>query len=382
MKLRLIDPMPLLDRPSAGKLLVLAHVCGHRELPLIFQHVHLPNRPAGLFGGLDRSRATTRVAPTKLFHGVGAPLVGALSSSAYWERWRIWRTPSGDGAVVHLVGTVGQSQGALAGVAMREAEIAGDPAAAVGLDGVVDDPQRHLRRGDLDHRDFQPRDLVAGLVHHVGGLQAQQPGHLDVGARLGDALFPDRMLGDVLAEGFAAHQPPAHLLQRHLGRADGAHAVVDAAGTQARLADLEAAAFAEQQVLDRHAHVLQQHLGVAVRRVVVAEHRQHAHDLHAGGVHRHQDLRLLLVAFGLRVGLAHHHRHLAARIAGAGRPPFAAVDHIVSPSRSMAVSMLVASEDATAGSVIRKAERISPFISGRIPSPGMPRRRSASFPVA
>src|SRR3977135_3897219 len=31
----------------------------------------------------------------------------------------------------------------------------------------------------------------------------------------------------------------------------------------------------------------------------------------------------------------------------------------------MLVSMLVASDDATAGSVIRKAERISPFISGR-----------------
>ncbi len=31
----------------------------------------------------------------------------------------------------------------------------------------------------------------------------------------------------------------------------------------------------------------------------------------------------------------------------------------------MRVSMLVASEEATAGSVIRKAERISPFISGR-----------------
>jgi hypothetical protein len=30
----------------------------------------------------------------------------------------------------------------------------------------------------------------------------------------------------------------------------------------------------------------------------------------------------------------------------------------------MLVSMLVASDDATAGSVIRNAERISPFISG------------------
>ena len=47
-------------------------------------------------------------------------------------------------------------------------------------------------------------------------------------------------------------------------------------------------------------------LGVAVRRVVVAEHREQAHDLHAGRVDRHQDHRLLLVAVGVvGVGLAH-----------------------------------------------------------------------------
>ena len=71
--------------------------------------------------------------------------------------------------------------------------------------------------------------------------------------------------------------------------------MVDAAGSEARLRDLEAAAFAEQQVPDRHPHVLEQDFAVAVRRVVIAEHRQHAQDLHAGRVDRHQDLRLLFV---------------------------------------------------------------------------------------
>ena len=74
-----------------------------------------------------------------------------------------------------------------------------------------------------------------------------------------------------------------------------AHAMMDAAGPEAALGDLEAAALAEQEVADRHAHVLKQHLGVAVRRVVIAEHRQHAHDLHAGRIERNQDLRLLVV---------------------------------------------------------------------------------------
>jgi hypothetical protein len=40
----------------------------------------------------------------------------------------------------------------------------------------------------------------------------------------------------------------AHQLERALGRADRAHAVVDAAGAEAALGDLEAAAFAEQDV--------------------------------------------------------------------------------------------------------------------------------------
>ena len=114
-----------------------------------------------------------------------------------------------------------------------------------------------------------------------------------------------------------------------LGDADVAHAVMNAAGAETRLRDLEAAALAEQDVVGRHAHVLEHDLGVAVRRVVEAEHRQHAQHLHARRLHRHEDLRLLCMLRGGRVGLAHHDEHLAARVAGAGRPPLAAVDHVV-----------------------------------------------------
>ena len=58
------------------------------------------------------------------------------------------------------------------------------------------------------------------------------------------------------------------ILERALGGADGAHAVMDAARAEAALRDLEAAALAQHHVLDRHAHVLEQHFAVAVRRVV------------------------------------------------------------------------------------------------------------------
>ena len=104
--------------------------------------------------------------------------------------------------------------------------------------------------------------------------------------------------------------------------------MMDAARTEAALRDLEAAAFAEQHVVGRHAHIVQDDFRVAMRRVVETENGEHAHDLDALGVDRHEDLRLLLVALGGRVGLAHHDRDLAARIADARRPPFAAVNDI------------------------------------------------------
>ncbi len=48
-----------------------------------------------------------------------------------------------------------------------------------------------------------------------------------------------------------------HQVQRPLGLADGAHAVVDAARAQAHLGDLEAAALAEQDVLLGHPHIVE-----------------------------------------------------------------------------------------------------------------------------
>ena len=80
----------------------------------------------------------------------------------------------------------------------------------------------------------------------------------------------------------------AHQLERALGAADRAHAVMDAARAEAALGDLEAAAFAQQDVRDRHPHVLEHHFHVAVRRIVVAEHRERAHDRDARRVGRHQ----------------------------------------------------------------------------------------------
>src|SRR5438093_9277 len=69
---------------------------------------------------------------------------------------------------------------------------------------------------------------------------------------------------------------------------------------------------------------------VAVRRVVVAEDRQHPLDRDALAVARHHDHRLLLVLVGiLGIRLAHEDQDLAARVADARGPPLVAVDHVL-----------------------------------------------------
>ncbi|MNY14905.1 hypothetical protein D3C86_1480940 [compost metagenome] len=105
--------------------------------------------------------------------------------------------------------------------------------------------------------------------------------------------------------------------------------MVDAAWPKPSLRDLEAPPLAGDQVFDRHADVLQHHLGVTDRRFVIAEDRQHPLDAEAGRVGRHNDLTLLLVRGRLGVGLAHDDGHGDVGVGHVGRPPLATVDHIV-----------------------------------------------------
>ena len=88
-------------------------------------------------------------------------------------------------------------------------------------------------------------------------------------------------------------------------------------GTKASLCDLEAAAFAEKEIAGWYADILERDFSVSVRCVVIAEHRQHAQHFDARRIERNEDLRLLFVPGPAGVGLPHHDRDLAARIADA-----------------------------------------------------------------
>ncbi len=208
-------------------------------------------------------------------------------------------------------------------------KILADASSAADLDGAVDDLLRHVRGHHLDHRDLGAGTLIADRVHHVRGTQRQQPRLVDLHARLRDPLADDAMVRDIAAEGMTAERALAQGLERPLGNADEPHAMVNAAGPEPALRDFEAASLPQQDVRDRHPHVLEDHLGVAVRRVVVAKYAQCAHDIDARRSERHQHHRLAFVWLRLRIGQPHDDCNLAAPVHCARRPPFAAVDDVM-----------------------------------------------------
>ena len=106
--------------------------------------------------------------------------------------------------------------------------------------------------------------------------------------------------------------------------------MMDAAGPEAALRDLEAAALAEQHVGGGDAHAAEHQFGVAERRMLVAVDRQRR--ARPSGRARPSARGSSIAACvwaPLEIALAHHDRDLAGRRHRAGDPPFAAVDHIV-----------------------------------------------------
>jgi len=155
----------------------------------------------------------------------------------------------------------------------------------------------------------------------------------------------------------------AHQLQRQLALADGAHAMVYAAGTETGLRQCETPAFLSEEIRHRYAYILEHHFAVTLGRVVV--HDGHvAPDVQAGSIHRHQDHRMTGVRKAGFGGDSHHDAQLAVRMQRPRGEPLAAIDHVLVADRRMLVRMLVASAEATSGSVIAKQERISPCSNG------------------
>ncbi len=179
----------------------------------------------------------------------------------------------------------------------------------------------------LGHRDPDAGFLVAQHVHGLRRLEHQQAHRFDVDARTGDLLDVPAELGQRLAERGPRVAALDHVVQRDLGLADGAHAVVDAAGAQAELGDLEAAALAEEHVGLRDAHVGEPDVHVSAGGVVLSEDVHRADDLDPRGVDGHEDLRVVLTARAVVVGPDHDDHDLAPWVSGTGDVVLLAVDH-------------------------------------------------------
>src|SRR5882757_10124682 len=146
---------------------------------------------------------------------------------------------------VHFIRTVGEAEMTNVLVHLAERAPLRDAGGAVHLDRLVDDLAGPFRHHGFHHADPDPRFLVAEHVHGFGGLEHHQPHRLDLAACLRDDLHIAAEMGDLLAEGLAGEPTLHHQVERLLGLADGAHAMMDAARPEAELRDLETATFAK-----------------------------------------------------------------------------------------------------------------------------------------
>ena len=62
-------------------------------------------------------------------------------------------------------------------------------------------------------------------------------------------------------------------------------------------------------------------------RIVVAKYWQRTNHFQARSVHRHQNHRVLLVPWGIRIGQTHKDHDLATWVTSTGSPPLTTVDY-------------------------------------------------------
>ena len=158
---------------------------------------------------------------------------------------------AGDRAQVHLVGAVGEVQRAQLRPRHRERGVAGDAGAAVAWIALVEDVGAARGAATL----MAAISVRAFLAPTVSISHAA----LSTSRRAWSIAIRDSAIHSCTTPCWAtAGRTPsadgagAHQLERALGHAEAAHAVVDAAGTESGLRHHEPAALRAEQVLGRH----------------------------------------------------------------------------------------------------------------------------------
>jgi uncharacterized Zn-binding protein involved in type VI secretion len=226
---------------------------------------------------------------------------------------------------MHLIRSISQLQRTDTSPRVRKRGILAHTSSTKRLHGTVDDRKRHVGHKDLSLGNLAQRRLGSAGIDLDGSVEDNEACSVDFDTAASDPLDDHTVLLKLLAERrllgvVDAHQHP---VERVLGSADAAHGVVDTSWAETALDDLETAARAEDDLGDGDAHVLEGDVRVSVGGVVVTVHGEHAVDgdaLGGGGDEDHGLLAVLVLVCG--VGLGHDDVYLAARVAGAGRPPF------------------------------------------------------------
>ena len=215
---------------------------------------------------------------------------------------------------------------------VRQRGILTDAHGAVDLHRAVNDLQRHGRHFDLGLGNLLQRVLGVFLVDLDRRVQHDQARGVDLDACARDPFEQDAVFAERFAKGDLAVvvESVDHVFESAFGGAEGAHGVVDAAGTQTALHDLVPSSLAQNEPVKRDFDVREGDVAVAVGRVIVAVHGQHAVDFYPGRVAWDQHHGLLHVfVWMVWVGLAHDDEDLTSVVAGAAGPPFRAVEEIV-----------------------------------------------------
>lgn len=224
-----------------------------------------------------------------------------------------------------LIRSISQLQRADTSPRVRKRGILAHTSSTERLDGTVDDRKSHVGHKDLSLGNLAQRRLGTAGIDLDGSVEDDEASSIDFDTAASDPLNDHTVLLELLTERrllgvVDAHQHP---VERVLGGTNAAHGVVDTSWAETALDDLEAAAGAEDDLGDGDAHVLEGDVRVSVRGVIVTVHGEHAVDgdaLGGGGDEDHRLLAVLVLVVG--VGLGHDDVYLAARVAGAGRPPF------------------------------------------------------------
>ena len=188
----------------------------------------------------------------------------------------------------------------------------------------------------MSFRTFAAKNLIAETstrassprVDLVRGVERHQPARLDLDVAVGDPVLHGLLARERLAERLALERVAAHQVECPLHLREPAHHVMDAAGPESLLGDLEAGALRAESVRHRHANVRISHLAMgrpAASRV--PHHRHGSHDVDAGRVHRNDDLARPRVRGRLGIGDGHDDAERSSL--GARREPLVAVDHPV-----------------------------------------------------